>query len=143
MAHFLRIHHIAAQPPSSRATIKIERNTREIYWTDHLHVDVQRHLMVIKGQRERMQVKCSTRFSLCEEVWSRTMGRMGQLGGKDDVRFRRKRTSNFMCYKSVVQRSTQKQRRWKIVYTLLCRTNHRVLPPVGGNGAIPGGAHDI
>ena len=21
--------------------------------------------------------------------------------------------------------------------------NHRVLPPVGGNGAIPGGAHDI
>ena len=32
---------------SPRVTVKIERNTREIYWTDHLHVDVQRHLMGI------------------------------------------------------------------------------------------------
>ena len=30
----------------------------EFKGTDHLHVDVQRHLMGIKGQRERMQVKC-------------------------------------------------------------------------------------
>ena len=34
---------------------------------------------------------------------------------------RRKRTSNFPCYKSIVQRSAQKQRPWKIVDTLLCR----------------------
>ena len=45
-------------------TVKIERNTREIYWTGHLHVDVQRLLMVISGQQERMRVKCSTRFSM-------------------------------------------------------------------------------
>ena len=50
-----RIHHIAAQPQSSRVTVKIERNTRETYWTDHLHADVQRHLMGIKGQQERMR----------------------------------------------------------------------------------------
>ena len=31
---------------SPRVTVKIERNTTEIHWTDHLHVDVQRHLMV-------------------------------------------------------------------------------------------------
>ena len=28
-------------PQSPRVTVKIERKTREIYWTDHLHVDVQ------------------------------------------------------------------------------------------------------
>ena len=42
-------------------------------------------------------------------------------GGENDVRNRRKRTSNFPCYKSIVQRSTEKQRWWKIVDTLLCR----------------------
>ena len=33
---------------------------------------------------------------------------MGQNDGKDDVGTRRKRTSNFPCYKSIVQRSAQK-----------------------------------
>ena len=61
---FSRIQHVAGQPQSPRVTFKIERNTREIYWTDHLHVDVQRHLMGIKGQRERMQVKCTQLVSL-------------------------------------------------------------------------------
>ena len=65
MEHLPRIHHIAAQPQSPRVTVKIERNNKETYWTDHLHVDVQRHLMEIKGQQERMRVKCSTRFCLC------------------------------------------------------------------------------
>ena len=73
MEYLPRIQHVAAQPQSSRVTVNIERNTREIYRTDHLHVDVQRHLMVIEGQRERMQVKCSTRFSLCKKIRSRTM----------------------------------------------------------------------
>ena len=45
MEYFPRIQHVAGQPQSPRVTFKIERNTREIYWTDHLHVDVQRHLM--------------------------------------------------------------------------------------------------
>ena len=45
MEYLPRIHHVAAQSQSSRFTVKIERNTREIYRTDHLHVDVQRHLM--------------------------------------------------------------------------------------------------
>ena len=73
MEYLPKIRHIAALPQSPRVTVKIERNTREIYWTNDLHVDVQRHLMEIKGQRERMQVKCSNRFSLCKEIRSRTM----------------------------------------------------------------------
>ena len=46
---------------------------------------------------------------------------MGQYGGKDVVGIRRKRMSKFPCYKSIVQRSTQKQRSWKIVDTLFSR----------------------
>ena len=48
-------------------------------------------------------------------------GRMGQYGGKDVVGIRRKWMSNFPCYKSIVQRSTPKQRTWKIVDTLFRR----------------------
>ena len=47
--------------------------------------------------------------------------RMGQNGGKDDVGIRRKRTSNFPCYKPIVQKSAQKQRPWEIVDTLCSR----------------------
>ena len=68
-----RIHHIAVCPWSPRVTVKIERRTRRFHWTDCLHVDVQRHLMGIWRQWKRMRIKCSTRFSLCEEISSRTM----------------------------------------------------------------------
>ena len=42
-----KIQHIAALHQNPRVTVKIERNTRKIHWTDYLHVDVQRHLMGI------------------------------------------------------------------------------------------------
>ena len=71
--HLPRIHHVAAQPQSSRVTVVIEWNTREFFRTDHTHVNVRRHPMVIKRQRERMRVKCSTRFSICEKIRSRAM----------------------------------------------------------------------
>ena len=58
-----------------------------------------------------------------EKKWysiSEDTRRMGQYGGKVDVGIRRKRTSNFPCYKSIVQRSTQEQRPWKMVrYTIV------------------------
>ena len=44
-----RIHNIAALPQSPRVTVEIECNTREIHWTDHLHVNVQRHFMGIQN----------------------------------------------------------------------------------------------
>ena len=37
------------------------------------------------------------------------------------VEFAKKRTSYFPCYDSIVQRSTQKQRTWKTVDSLLCQ----------------------
>ena len=52
--YFPRINLIAARRQSPRVTVKIERNTRQIYWTDHLHVDVQRHLMEMYRQWTRM-----------------------------------------------------------------------------------------
>ena len=45
--YFPRIHQIAARRQSSRVPVENERRSRRIYRTDHLHVDVQRHLMVI------------------------------------------------------------------------------------------------
>ena len=57
-------------------------------------------------------------YSISEES---PQGEWDKNGGEDDVRIRRKRTSNIPCYKSIVQRSTQKQRPWKIVDALLCR----------------------
>ena len=46
---------------------------------------------------------------------------MGQNRREDDVRIWRKQTSSLPCHESIVQRSAQKQRRWKTVDTLLCR----------------------
>ena len=80
-----RIHHIAALPQSSRVTVKIARNTREMYWTDHLHVDVQRHLMVILGQQERMRVKCSTRFSISKKDSEQDNGHSSDLDQRKSV----------------------------------------------------------
>ena len=36
------------------------------YRTNYLHVDVQRHLMEIERQQERIRIKCSIRFSICK-----------------------------------------------------------------------------
>ena len=42
-------------------------------------------------------------------------------GREDDVDIRRKRTPSVPCHESIVQRSAQKQKWWKIVDPLLCR----------------------
>ena len=52
MELFPRIQHVAAQSQSTRAIVKIERNNRENYRTDHLDVDVQRHLMGSKDNEK-------------------------------------------------------------------------------------------
>ena len=44
---FPRIHRVAALQQSPRVPVKYERRARRIHRTDHLHVDVQRHLMGI------------------------------------------------------------------------------------------------
>ena len=116
---------VAAQPQSPRVPVKIERKARIIYRTDHLHVDVQRHLMGIKGQRERMRIKCSNRFSHCKKIFRRTMviprtwirkekvlysriqsrRRMGQSCGADDVDTCRKQTPSLPIHESIFHRS--------------------------------------
>ena len=70
---FPRIHHIATLLQCPRVPVKNERRTRRVHKKDHLHVDVQRHLMGIWRQYKRMRIKCSTRFSKCKKIWSRTM----------------------------------------------------------------------
>ena len=50
---FPRIQYVAAQSRGQRFTVEIERNTRDIYRTDHLHVDVQRHFMEISRDNQK------------------------------------------------------------------------------------------
>ena len=51
---------------------------------------------------------------------------LGQNCRKDVVGIRRKRMSNFPCHDSIVQRSTQKQRTWKTVDSLCCRSGNNL-----------------
>ena len=81
-----------------------------------------------------MRIKRSTRFDLCKNIFTRTMviprtwirnemvyysriqstRRMGQSCGADDVNICRKQTPNFPIHESMIQRSAQKQRWWKL-----------------------------
>ena len=90
-----------------------------------------------RDSEKEMPVKCQTRISVREKIWKRTMviywswfwkevvlyqwrqstRSMGQYSWKDVGWIRRKRMSNFPRYEPIVQRSTQKQRSWKIVDT--------------------------
>ena len=104
------IQHVATQS-QSKLSHKVQEllsrlsvTPEKFYRTDSLHVDVQRHLMGIEGQWERLQVKCSTRFSLCEEIRSRTMGHSSNLD---------RRKSGIPSVRTVHnENGTKWQRRW-------------------------------
>ena len=82
--NFPRIHHIAARQQSPRVPVKNEQTARRIHRTNHLHVDVQRHLMGIKRQQEIMRVKCSARFSLCKKDVQQDNGHSSDLDQKSN-----------------------------------------------------------
>ena len=44
--------------------LRLSETPDNFYRTDYLHVDVQRHLMGIRRQHERMRIKCPTRFAI-------------------------------------------------------------------------------
>ena len=139
-----KIQYVAAQSRSSRVIVEIRRDTREFHRKVFFHVNVQRHLLWIKRQQDRMRVKCSTRFSIFKKIWSRIMvisrslfrekvvfyqwrwstRWMGQNGRKYDGDTRRKRTPSLPSHESIVQRTAQEQRWWKFVNTFLCRPGH-------------------
>ena len=143
MEYFPRIQYVAAQPQSPRFAVKIERNTREIYRKDHLHADVQRHLLVNKIQQDRMRVKCST-FSLCARRFG--AGQWSFLGSwfrkkwysisEDSPQGERDKIAEKMMVTlaesghpvfraaSPQPRGQLKSKRWKIVDPLLCRPGH-------------------
>ena len=50
-----------------------------------------------------------------------TTRRMGQSRWLDDDQIQRKRTPSFPSHESIVSVNAQKQRRWTIIYSLLCR----------------------
>ena len=70
---FPRIHHIAALQQSPRVPVKNERRTWRFHRRDHLHVDVQRHLMATWRQWTGMRMKPQTCFDWCEKIFNRKM----------------------------------------------------------------------
>ena len=66
--YFPMILHIAALQQSPRVPVKNERKPKKIYRKDHLHVDVQRHLMGISRQWTGMRIERQARFYLCDKI---------------------------------------------------------------------------
>ena len=140
MEYLPRIDHIAALPQSPRVTVKIEHRARRFHWTDHLHVDVQRHLMGIQRTKKNASQMLNSslyakRFGAgqwsflgpgSEKKWYSTheykpQRRIGQNCIANDVDICRKHTPNLPIHGSIVQRSAYEQRWWKIVGTQLRR----------------------
>ena len=139
--YFPRIQYVAAQSRSQKFIVEIRWDTREFHRKDYLHVDVQRHIIWIKWQWKRMRVKCSIRFSICKEIWNRTMviswswfrekwysisadspqGEWDRIAEKMMLEFGESRHPVFRATSPLSRGSVQKQRRWKTVDTLLCR----------------------
>ena len=67
--YFPRIHHIAALQQSPGVHVKNKRKARRICRTEHLLVDVQRHLIEISRQWRGMRIKYQLRFYLCEKIF--------------------------------------------------------------------------
>ena len=76
--YFPRIHRIAALLQSPRVPVQNERRTRRIHRTDHLHVDVQRHLVGIQRRWTGTRNKAPNSFRV---KWKRfSAGRWSFLG---------------------------------------------------------------
>ena len=63
--------------------------------------------------------RCSTNNERPQSEWDRVAELMM-------ITTRRERTPSFPSHESIVSRNAQKQRRWKIIYTLLCRWGIRL-----------------
>ena len=137
--YFPRIHHIAAHQPSPWVH---DQNGRSItiQRTNYLHVDVQWHpsgdlktmnrnamltphlcLFLQKDSRQDVDHSSGSEKEVVFYLYWQTTRRMGQSRWIDDDPIWRKRIPSFPSHESIVQRNAQKQRRWKIINTLLCR----------------------
>ena len=139
---FPRIHHIAAHQQSPRVH---DQNGRPItiQRTNDLHVDVQWPPLGVWRQWTGMHCQRHTCDFICKKISSRTMvfprtwirkevvlclhwqttRRMGQSCRPDDVKlkFGESKHPVFRSTSPLSRGNAQKQRRWKIIDTLLCR----------------------
>ena len=141
--YFPRIHHIAALQQSPRVHEPNVR-TRTIPRTYYLHVDVQwnhtgnyrqwtgMYCWFLNLCPNRIKISSWTsviprtrvRNKMVFHLHWKTWRRMGQSRWIDDDQIWRKRTPNFPSHGSSVTRNAQKQRRWKIIDTLVCRRGY-------------------
>ena len=122
--------------------LRLNETPQNFTGRNHLHVDIQRHLLWIKRQWKIMRVKWSTRFSICKRDLEQDNGHLLVLGSEktwycisedspqgewDDMaermllEFAESGHPIFRATSPLSRGSTQKHRRWKIVDPLLCR----------------------
>ena len=141
-----RIHHVAAQPQSSRVTVEIGWKTRKFYRTDYLRVDVQRHLMgstdnkkecesnaqlvSLFAKKDLEQVKCHS-SDLDQRKWycmgaDSPQGEWDRVAEKMMLEFVESGHPVFRATSPLSRGRLKKQKWWKIVDPLLCRFGNDV-----------------
>ena len=119
--HLPRIHRIAALPQSPRVAVKIERNTRESYWTDHLHAiswgskdnkkECESNAQLVYLYAKRFAAGQWSFFGPgSEKEWytiseDSPQGEWDKIAEKMMLTFAEKHTSSLPSHESIVQRS--------------------------------------
>ena len=127
--HFQGIHHRFVKDPEFRASQLKHDRTEEvcIQMKELTQKDVSYHMTQAEYFRYRKNWWISLNNS----------GRSGPLKDRSD--FNDALTTKKTVYTNKLENDNSGQCHSGSINT---GTNHRVLPPVGGNGAIPGGAHN-
>ena len=142
MEYLPRIHHSAALPQSPRVTVKIVCNTRKILLGRIIFMSMFNDISWGSKDNEK-ECKSNANFdSICARRFSpghwsflgpgsekkcysisedSPQGEWDKIAEKMMVTLAGKRTLSLPSHESIVQRSAQKQRRWTIVDTPLCR----------------------
>ena len=120
---------------SPKVLVKNERRTRRSHRTDHLHVDVRRHLMAIHEEECELSSKLvsssARRFSpgrwlfhglVSEKKWysiheSKAQGEWDRVEELMMTKFSESGHPVFPCHEYIVPRNAQKQRWWKLINT--------------------------
>ena len=142
---FPRTYHIAALPQSPGITVKIERNTREFFTGRIIFMSMFNDILWgSKDDNKECEANAqivslySKKFG--EGQWSflgpgsekkwycisedSPQGEWDKIAELMILKIGESGHPIFPCHKSIIQRSAQKQRRWKIVDPLLCQPGH-------------------
>ena len=142
--YFPRIEYVAAKWKIQKFTVEMTRDTRKFHRKNFLHVDVSMSFLVDQEKMKQIACQMPILFLYMQKdlekdnghflilvlrknvlhQWKQSARRVWQYGGGNVVGICTKRMSNFLCYDSIVQMSTKKQRTWWTVDTLFSQSGN-------------------